>query len=65
MSIKKITYEKLKIIKPLSKVIISKQSRIVKKEIKKRIKNLKNDKVFFGEKFKLTNLNKKSFCFEL
>ena len=61
-SIKKITNEKLKIIKPLSKVIISKQNIIVKKEIKKRIKNLKNDKLFFGEKFKLTNINQKSFC---
>jgi len=61
-SIKKITNEKLKIIKPLSKVIISKQNKIVKNEIKQRIKNLKNDKLFFGEKFKLTNINKKSFC---
>jgi len=60
-SIKKITNEKLKIIKPLSKVIISKQNKIVKNEIKKRIKNLKNDKLFFGENFKLTNINQKSF----
>ena len=60
-NIKKITNEKLKIIKPLSKVIISKQNKIVKNEIKKRIKNLKNDKLFFGENFKLTNINKKSF----
>ena len=61
-SIKKITNEKLKIIKPLSKVIIGKQSTIVKNEIKQRVKNLKNDKLFFGEKFKLTNINQKSFC---
>ena len=62
-TIKKITNEKLKIIKPLSKVIISKQNKIVKKEIKKRIKNLKNKKLFFGENFKLKNINQKSFCF--
>jgi dihydrofolate synthase/folylpolyglutamate synthase len=61
-TIKKITNEKLKIIKPSSKVIISKQNNIVKKEIKKRIKKLKNIKLFFGEKFKLTKINKKSFC---
>ncbi len=61
-TIKKITNEKLKIIKPLSKVIISKQNNIVKKEIKKRIKNLKNNKLFFGENFKLIKINKKSFC---
>ncbi len=60
-SIKKITNEKLKIIKPLSKVIISKQNKIVKNEIKKRVKNLKNDKLFFNENFKLTSINKKSF----
>jgi len=60
-NIKKITNEKLKIIKPLSKVIISKQNKIVKNEIKKRIKNLKNDKIFFGERFKLTNISQKSF----
>ena len=60
-SIKKITNEKLKIIKPLSKVIISKQNKIVKNEIKKKINNIKNDKFFFGENFKLTNINQKTF----
>ena len=61
-SLKKIAKEKLGIIKPSSKIIISKQNKIIKKEIKKNIKNLKNDKLFFGEKFKLKKIRKKSFC---
>ncbi len=60
-SIKKITNEKLGIIKSSSSIIIAKQNTIVKNHIKKKIRNLPNKKIFFDDKFRIININKKSF----
>ena len=60
-SIKKIVNEKLGIIKSSSLIIIGKQNTIVKKHIKKKIRNLNNKKLIFGDQFRITNKNKKSF----
>ena len=60
-SIKKIVNEKLGIIKPSSSIIISKQNIVVKNHIKKMIRNFSNKKLFFGDQFRITNKNKKSF----
>ena len=60
-SIKKIINEKLGIIKSSSSIIISNQKTIVKNHIKKRIQNLANNKLIFGNQFRITNKNKKSF----
>ena len=60
-SIKKIIKEKLGIIKPSSSIIISKQNIVVKNHIKKMIRNFSNKKLFFGDQFRITNKNKKSF----
>ena len=60
-SIKKIINEKLGIIKSSSSIIISNQKTIVKNHIKKRIRNLPNNKLIFGNQFIITNKNKKSF----
>ena len=60
-SIKKIINEKLGIIKSSSSIIISNQKTIVKNHIKKRIRNLPNNKLIFGNQFIITNKNKKTF----
>ena len=60
-NIKKIINEKLGIIKSSSSIIISNQKTIVKNHIKKRIQNLANKKLIFGNQFRITNKNKKSF----
>ena len=59
--LKKITDEKLGIIKSSSSIIVGKQKIIVKKHIKKRVKKLKNKKLFLYEHIKITNKNEKIF----
>ena len=60
-NLKKITDEKLGIIKSSSTIIFGKQKTIVNNYIKKRIKKFKNKKYFYGQQFKILNENKKSF----
>ena len=60
-SLKKITKEKLGIIKKTSSIIIGKQKNIVKKEIKKKLKKLNNKNFFYGDKFNLISSKKKLF----
>jgi len=62
--IRKITNEKLGIIKKNSDVIISKQNNIVKFHIKKKLKNKKNNLLFFNKDFKINKKKKNNFIFE-
>ena len=60
-NIKNIANEKLGIIKKTSTVIIGKQKTLIKNYIKKKIKKFDNNKIFFGEKFKIVKKNHKYF----
>ena len=60
-NILKITNEKLGIIKSKSNIIIAKQKNIVKSHIYKKLKIIKNNKIFYGKDFKIQNKLKNSF----
>jgi len=60
-NIRKITTEKLAIIKPASSVIISKQEDSIKKYIYSKISNINNKKFYFGSDFKILDENKNYF----
>ena len=60
-NIKKITNEKLGIIKKYSNIIIGKQKKIVTAHIKEKIKKKKNTKLFYGKQFKIMKTNSKKF----
>ncbi len=61
-TIKKITREKLGIIKKSEFVFISKQNNEVKKYIKKKLSNLKNI-YYYGKDYRVGKINKKNFEF--
>ena len=60
-TLKKITNEKLGIIKKSSSIIIGKQEQIVENHISKKLKKYKNKKFFFGRNFKILDINQKTF----
>ncbi len=60
-SLKKITNEKLGIIKKGSTVIISKQKNLVKNHILNKINLKKNTTLFYGNRFKILEKNSKTF----
>ena len=63
-NILEITNEKLGIIKKGSHIIVSKQNKIILSHIKKKLKNNKNDKLFFQKNFNIINKNKNTFTLE-
>ena len=63
-SLKKITNEKLGIIKKGSTVIISKQKKLVKNHILKKLNLKKNNTLFYGNRFKILGKNSKKFKLE-
>ena len=63
-SIKKITNEKLGIIKKYSNIIIGKQKKIVTAHIKEKIKKKKNIKIYYGNQFKIIKRNSKKFTLQ-
>ena len=60
-TLKKITNEKLGIVKKSSSIIIGKQTKEVKNYILKKLKNNVNKKLFFGNNFNILKINKKKF----
>jgi len=60
-SLKKITNEKLGIIKKSSTIIIGKQENEIKKHILKKLNNHNNRKIFFGKNYKILDIKKKTF----
>lgn len=60
-TLKKITNEKLGIIKKHSTVIIGKQNNDVLKYISKKIYNFNNKKIFYKKDFKIINIKNKKF----
>ncbi len=63
-SLKKITNEKLGIIKKGSTIIISKQKKLVKNHILNKLNLKKNNTLFYGNKFKILEKNSKTFKLE-
>jgi len=63
-NIKKITNEKLGIVKNYSNIIIGKQKKIIKSHIKEKIQKKKNIKLFYGNQFKIIKKNSKKFILE-
>ncbi len=63
-SLKKITNEKLGIIKKESTIIISKQKKLVKNHILNKLILKKNNTLFYGNKFKILKKNSKNFKIE-
>ena len=63
-NILKITNEKLGIIKKNSKVIISKQKKIINSHIKNKLKNKKNKILFFNNHFKIIEKGTEKFIIE-
>ena len=64
-NLKKITDEKLGIIKSSSSIIIGKQSTEITSYIKKNIKKNKNRKLFYGKNFKVLKTTNKHFVLDL
>ncbi len=60
-SLKKITNEKLGIIKKESTIVISKQKKLVKNHILNKLILKKNNTLFYGNKFKILEKNSKNF----
>ena len=60
-TLKKITKEKLGIIKKSSSIIIGKQEKVIENYILKKLKKNKNKKFFFGKNFKILKINNKTF----
>ena len=60
-SLKKITNEKLGIIKPGSSVVISKQKKIIQEHIESKLKNKKNQLLIYNKDFKIIKKNKNFF----
>ena len=60
-TIKKITNEKIGIIKKSSSIIIGKQEKALVNYISKKLIKYKNKKFFFGKNFKILKINKKKF----
>ena len=60
-NIKKITNEKLGIIKKNSHIIIGKQKKLIAAYIKEKIKKKKNTKLYYGKQFKIIKINSKKF----
>lgn len=60
-NILEIANEKLGIIKKNSSIIVAKQENNVFEHIKKKLKNKKNDKIFYSNDYKITKKNKKKF----
>lgn len=60
-TLKKITKEKLGIIKKSSTVIIGKQKKEVENNILVKIKKYKNKKLFFGKEYKILNIKNMTF----
>jgi len=60
-NIKKITNEKLGIIKKNSHIIIGKQKKLIATYIKEKIKKKKNTKLYYGKQFKIIKINSKKF----
>ena len=63
-SLKKITNEKLGIIKKGSTIIISKQKKLVKNHILNKLNLKKNNTLFYGNRFKILEKNSKTFKLE-
>jgi len=63
-NLKKITNEKLGIIKKDSNIIIGKQKKIITDHIKRKIKKKKNIKLYYGNQFKITKRNSKRFTLQ-
>ena len=64
-NLKKITNEKLGIIKNSSSILIGKQKNNILKYILKKLKNHKNKKIFYGENLKILDIKKKIFTLNL
>ena len=60
-TLKKITKEKLGIIKKTSSIIIGKQEKIIENYILKKLIKNKNKKIFFGKNFKILKIYNKTF----
>ena len=60
-TLKKITNEKLGIIKKSSSIIIGKQQKEIESYISKKLHNYKNRKFFFGKNYKILNIKDKKF----
>ena len=63
-NILKITNEKLGIIKKDSNIIVSNQTKKITSHIKKKLKNKKNNKLFFNDQFKIIQKDTKKFIIE-
>ena len=63
-NIKKITNEKLGIIKKNSNIIIGKQKKIITAHIKEKINKKKNIKLYYGNQFKIIKKNSKKFTLQ-
>ena len=64
-TLKKITNEKLGIIKKSSSIIIGKQKKEIENYIAKKLKNHKNRKIFFGKNYGISDIKKKTFFITL
>ena len=60
-TIKKISNEKIGIIKKSSSIIIGKQEKDLVNYISKKLKKYKNKKFFYGKNFKILDINKNNF----
>lgn len=61
-TLKKITNEKLGIIKKSSSILIGKQEKEIAKYISIKLLKYKNRKIFYNKNYKIVNLNKGKFC---
>ena len=64
-TLKKITNEKLGIIKNSSSIIIGKQKKEIESYISKKLEKYQNRKVFFGKNFKISDIKNKTFSIYL
>ena len=64
-TLKKITNEKLAIIKKNSSIVIGKQDKEIKNYIAKKLKNRKNRKMLYYKNFEIININNKKFSLDI